>query len=58
VGAVARKPVNGEPKQQKLQDDCPHILVCRESGMKQCARPASADSVELRLMRSPFASEW
>jgi hypothetical protein len=44
VGVVARKPVNGYLKQQKLQDDYPHILVCRESGTKQCARPASADS--------------
>jgi hypothetical protein len=58
VGAVARKPVNGGPKQQKLQDDCPHILVCRESGTKQCAKPASADSAELRLPRSLSASEW
>jgi hypothetical protein len=49
VGAEAKKPVNGLPKQQKLQDDCPHILVCRESGTKQCARPAAADSAELRL---------
>jgi hypothetical protein len=58
VGDVARKPENGWPKQQKIEDDCPHILVCRESGTKQCARPASADSVELQLLRSPFASEW
>jgi hypothetical protein len=49
VGAEAKKPVNDLPKQQKLQDDCPHILVRRENGTKQCARPASADSVELRL---------
>jgi hypothetical protein len=58
VGAEAKKLVNDLPKQQKLQGDCPHILVCRESGTKQCARPASADSTELRLRRSPFASEW
>ena len=57
VGAEAKKPMNGLPKQHKLQDDCPHIPVCRESGTKQCARPASADSAELRLWRSPFASE-
>ena len=44
VGAEAKKPMNGLPMQQKLQDDCPHILVCREIGTKQCARPASADS--------------
>jgi hypothetical protein len=56
VGAKAKKSVNGYPKQQKLQDDCPHILVCKESGTKQCARPTSADSTELRLLRSPFAS--
>jgi hypothetical protein len=58
VGVVARKPVNGWPKQQKLQDDCSHTLVCKESDTKQCARPASADSAELRLLLSPFASEW
>jgi hypothetical protein len=57
VGAEATKPVNGLPKQQKLRDDYPHILVCRENGTKQCARPASAHSAELRLQRSPFASE-
>jgi hypothetical protein len=57
VGAEAKKPMNGLPMQQKLQDDCPHILVCREIGTKQCARPASADSAELWLRRSPFASE-
>ena len=55
--AVARRLKAGLPKQQRLQDDCPHILVCRESGTKQCARPASADSAELRLLRSPFVSE-
>jgi hypothetical protein len=47
--AEAKKPVNGLPKQQRLQVDCPRILVCKESGTKQCARPASADSAELRL---------
>jgi hypothetical protein len=55
VEAKAKKPMNGLPKQQRLQVDCPRILVCKESGTKQCARPASADSAELR--RSPFASE-
>jgi hypothetical protein len=34
VGAKARKLVNGLLKQQKLQVDCPHTLVCRESGTK------------------------
>jgi hypothetical protein len=57
VGAEAKKPVNGLLKKQKLQDDCPHILVCRENGTKQCARPTLADSAELRLRQSPFASE-
>jgi hypothetical protein len=57
VGAEAKKLVNGLPKQQKLQVDCPHILVCKESGTKQCVKPASADSVELLLRQSPFASE-
>ena len=57
VGAEARKPVNGLPKQQKLQVDCPHILECRESGTKQCVRPASADSTELLLRQSLFASK-
>jgi hypothetical protein len=57
VGAEAMKLVNGLPKQQKLHDDCPHILVYRESCTKQCARPASTDSAELRLRRSPFALE-
>ena len=50
MGAEATKPVYGLLKQQKLQDDCPHILVCRENGTKQCARPASADSSELWLL--------
>jgi hypothetical protein len=57
VGAEAKKLVNGLPKQQKLQVGCPHILVCKESGMKQCVKPASADSAELLLRQSPFASE-
>jgi hypothetical protein len=57
VEAEAKKLVNGLPKQQRLQVDCPRILVCKESGTKQCARPASADSAELRLRRSLFVSE-
>jgi hypothetical protein len=57
VGAEAKKPVNGLPKQQRLQVDCPRILVCKESGTKQCVRPALADSTELLLRQSPFASE-
>jgi hypothetical protein len=57
VEAKARKLVNGLPKQQKLQVDCPHTLVCRESGTKQYVRPALADSVGLLLRQSLFASE-
>ena len=58
VEAGARKLVNDLPKQQKLQVDYPRILVYRENGTKQCARPASADFAELRLLQSLFASEW
>jgi hypothetical protein len=58
VGVEARKLVNGLLKQQKLQVDCPHTLVCRESGTKQYVRPASADSAGLLLRQSLFASEW
>jgi hypothetical protein len=57
VGAEAKKLMNGLPKQQKLQVGCPHILVCKESGTKQYVKPASADSVELLLRQSLFASE-
>jgi hypothetical protein len=57
VGAEAKKPMNGLPKQQKLQDDCPHILVYRESDTKQYVGIASADSPELLLWQSLFASE-
>jgi hypothetical protein len=57
MGAEAKKLVNGLPKQQKLQVGCPHILVRKESGTKQCVRHASADSTELLLRQSPFASE-
>jgi hypothetical protein len=49
VEAEARKLVNNLPNQQKLQVDCPYILVYRESGTKQYVRPASADSVGLLL---------
>jgi hypothetical protein len=58
VGAEARKLVNGLSKRQKLQVGCPHILVCRESGMKQYVGPASADSTGLLLRRSLLAFEW
>jgi hypothetical protein len=58
VEAEARKLVSGLSKEQKLQVDCPHTLVCRESGTKQYVRPASDDSAELLLWRSLFAFEW
>ena len=32
--AVARKLEADSPKQQKLQDDCPHILGCRANDTK------------------------
>jgi hypothetical protein len=57
VEAEAKILVNGLPKQQKLQVGCPHIMVCKESGMKQCVKPASPDSAELLLRQSLFASE-
>jgi hypothetical protein len=57
VGAEAKKLVNGLPKQQKLQVGFPHIMVCKDSGTKQYAEPTSADSAELLLQQSPFASE-
>jgi hypothetical protein len=40
VEAKAKKLVNGLSKQQKLQVGCPYILVCKESGTKQCVKPA------------------
>ena len=55
---VARKPEADSPKQQKLQGDCLHTLVCRVSDMKQYARPASAGSAELQLLLFPSVSEW
>jgi hypothetical protein len=58
VGAEAKNPVNSLPKQQKLQAGCPHILVCKENGMKQYVGLASANSAELLLPQSPFASGW
>ena len=32
--AIAKKLEAGSPKQQKLQDDCPHILECRANDTK------------------------
>jgi hypothetical protein len=58
VGAKARKLVNDLPKQQKLQVDCPHTLVCKQSDTKQYVKPASADSAGLLLRQFPFVSEW
>jgi hypothetical protein len=58
VEAGARKLVNGLPKQQKLQVDCPHILLCKGSSTKQYVKPASTDSAGLLLRQSLFASEW
>ena len=57
MGVEAKKLVNGLPKQQKLQVGCPHILVCKESGMKQYVKPALADSAAPQLRQSLFASE-
>jgi hypothetical protein len=57
VGAEAKKLVNGLSKLQKLQVGFPHILVCKESGTKQYVKPALADSAELLLQQSLFASE-
>ena len=37
VEVVAKMPVAGLPKQQKLQDGYPHILECTVSDMKQYA---------------------
>ena len=34
AGAVARKLEADSPKQQRLHDDCPHILGCRANGTK------------------------
>jgi hypothetical protein len=58
VEVGARKLVNGLPKQQKLQIDCPHILVCTENSTKQYAKLALAGSTGLLLRHSLFASEW
>jgi hypothetical protein len=45
-------------KQQKLQGGCLHILEYKVNGTKQYARLASANSVALQLLLSPFASGW
>jgi hypothetical protein len=50
---VVTKPmqlVNDLPKQLMLWvGSCPHIQGYMANSMKQCARPASSDSVVLRL---------
>jgi hypothetical protein len=37
VEAVAKMPMVGLPKQQKLQDGYPHTLVCMVNDVKQYA---------------------
>ena len=58
MGAGPMKLESDLPKRQKLQNDCSHTLVCMESNTKQCVRPASAGSAEIRLLLFPFVSEW
>jgi hypothetical protein len=58
VEAVAKKLAADLPKQQKLRDDYPHILVCRVNDTKQCAGLASADFSGLRLLQFLFAFGW
>jgi hypothetical protein len=49
--------VNDLPKQlMSWVASCPHIHGYMANSMKQCARPASADSAALRLQR--FASAY
>jgi hypothetical protein len=50
VEVEAKTPVNGLPKQQRLQVDCPRIMECKESGTKQSVRPASAISFCFRIV--------
>ena len=59
TGARPRKLENDLPKQQKPEVvGCLCTLVHRENSMKQYVKLASADSAEIRLLLSPFASEW
>ena len=55
--AAARKLKADLPKQQRLQDGCPHTLGCRANDTKLYACPASAELVVLLLQLFPFASE-
>jgi hypothetical protein len=58
MGAGPRKLESDLPKRQKPKVvDCLHILVYKESSMKQYVEPASADSAAPQLRQSPFASE-
>jgi hypothetical protein len=58
VEVAARMLGVGSPKQQKLQGGCLRILEYKVSDTKQCAWPASADSVALLLPLFPSASGW
>jgi hypothetical protein len=50
--------MSGLPKQLMLWVvGCPHTRGYMGNSMKQCAGPASADSVVLRLQLFPSASE-
>ena len=58
MGARPRKLESDLPKRQKPKVvDCLHILVHRESSMRQYVGPASVDSTVPQLRQSPFASE-
>jgi hypothetical protein len=58
VEVVAKMPEVGLSKQQKLQGGCLHTLECKANGTKQYAWLASAGSVGLQLLLSPFVSGW
>jgi hypothetical protein len=56
VVAEPKQPENDSPKQPMLWvADCPHIQGYMANSMKQYGRPASADSIMLRLQRFPSA---
>jgi hypothetical protein len=57
MGAGPKKLESDLPKRKKPKVvDCLRTLVHRASSMKQCVRPASADSAAPQLRQSPFAS--
>jgi hypothetical protein len=58
VEVVAKKLAADWPKQQKLRDDYPHILVCRVNDTKQCAGPASVDFAGLQPLQFLSAFGW